>query len=135
MSTKTTTVYKLTTPNRESVVGYNRFANDILLSHQWMTIKYPTLKWTYPKFGKLFAFSNLQSAKDALAIHKGCHIWEAKAEICEDIKLDVVLLDNTKETLEKFWQKLPKLHTSEGFTLPKETVFCNRIRLIKRINT
>jgi len=147
---KSTTVYKLTTADRKSIISAWDWSNhkdkpNLPVHH--LAIHYPLFKWTYPRIvgAYLLAFNDKElalefgqvemlSAINNFATYlNGLILWECRTDSISDQNPDLVLPSIYFSGIEDYKNGLmagPKYF--RGF--PKGTIGCNRIRLIKKLH-
>lgn len=146
MKSTTTVVYKVTTGKRKSITSswtcspYEQSLFDALV------ITYPTLKWITPRIegAHILAFKSLEDAKAFVHIEIACKSLSCNYE--DGLIIWKCLSDSTIE-YKKGKNDLPNLTTLEYYkerlkdrkenwnSFPTGTIYCNRIRLIKKLET
>jgi len=108
-----------------------------IISLKGVSVSYSKNKWAEPKIqpSKLFAFSSFSSAKafkDSPPFGGNSEIWEAKGEGIvraeKMLSLDEIPVFK-KRAIEDWWRG----QIFNSIPPPKDTVFCDRIRLLRKI--
>lgn len=124
-------VYKVLFPASKKLYSLNRVNNTA------GSVRYVIGKWTLPKYekSKLFAFDSLKKAMSFSSIWPESVVYEADAKISnERINFSSILYSyySEEEDFRKFWRN--GMSCLDGREIPNGTVFCNAIKITKRIN-
>lgn len=129
-----TTVYKVVRNVNGKLLSLTSFGENICDHDYW--IKYEPNKEATPKLGKLFAFKRKKDAVHFIAeLTSIVEVWRAKTNSAKKAELKCEGLDNL--SIEEFW-KTPNPPYTDFFVVnagpvPKGTVFCSDITLIKKV--
>lgn len=143
---KSTTVYKVTTGKRKSIISSWTVCPAEKSLFDALVITYPVLKWITPRIegAHILAFKSLEDAKSFVNIEiaykslscvyeDGLVIWKCLTDSTIEYKKRENCLP-TLTTLEYYKEGL-KDRTYNWNPFPTGTIYCNRIRLIKKLET
>ncbi len=87
---------------------------------------------TFPKFGKIFAFSSEQEAREfSAASPVPKQVWLAYAPSAKQTDMQIAFLNDNDEAFEAVWKKTKKFYLTKYS--PTGTVLCPSLTLAKRL--
>lgn len=131
---KTKYVYKIVGSSNNTGSEENTYASGYV-QEKGVRVTYKIGKFTFPiiKGSKLFAFRTLQAAKDYAARSSyGKHVFQAIAKKGKRrfTRGYVLYIDQYEQEFRSFWNRKG---THGWYPVPKNTVFCDAIKLIEEV--
>jgi len=102
-------------------------------------ILYPVKKYVKPKFGKIFAFKDIKTARKFVENNKSSRLYPLKMFKAECIgykKIEKPILEGVRglisELIPTYWkgEKILSCHCTKA---PKGTILCDKIKLLEQV--